>query len=476
MTNTTTLVWFRSDLRTRDNTALRRACEAGGPVVGVFVVTPDQWRAHDWGDRKAEFVLRHVQALRDSLHAIHIPLRILTCPTFADVPETLARLCAELDIGAVYANAEYELNEQRRDEAARDILASRGVVYETLHDQVVLEPGSVRTGEGTAYTVYSPFARKWVSVLEDRGGSAAQPAPPACQPIGLDADDLPDRVHGFDLSGLDVSRWPIGETAAVERLQTFCQRRIDAYATDRDLPDVDGTSALSPYLAAGVLSPRQCLDAATAANGGTVALKESGAASWINELVWREFYKHIIAAFPRLCMGQNFKRQFDGVAWRDDPDRFEAWCTGRTGYPIVDAAMRQLNETGWMHNRLRMIAAMFLTKHLLIDWRLGERYFMQQLVDGDFASNNGGWQWSASTGTDAQPYFRVFNPWKQSERFDTKGGFIRRYVPELRDVPAAALHDPVKLGKAGASAAGYPAPIVEHAMARQRAIDAFKGV
>ena len=470
------LVWFRSDLRVSDNTALHAACDAGGDVIGVFAITPGQWKDHDWGDRKVAFVLRNVHALRESLGGKNIPLKILDLDTFADVPGALAAMADELDVSEVYFIEEYELNERKRDENVEDRLESGGVSVHRFHDQVVLEPGSVRTNEGKTYTVYSPFSRKWAQVLGGRGGWEPRGTPAKRDAIDVKGDEVPTEVAGFDLSQLDDDLWPIGERAAMGRLQAFCRHRIDDYHEARDIPSIDGTSSLSAYLAAGVLGPRQCLHAGVEATGGTLSVKGDGAAGWINELVWREFYKHITAAFPRVCKHENFKQQYNAVEWRDDDDGFEAWCAGRTGYPIVDAAMRQLNQTGWMHNRLRMIAAMFLTKHLLIDWRRGERYFMQQLVDGDFASNNGGWQWSASTGTDAQPYFRVFNPWTQSAKFDGDGTFIKRHVEELRQLSAGDLHDPAKLGKSDAEDHGYPAPIVDHKPARERAIEAFKGL
>jgi deoxyribodipyrimidine photo-lyase len=261
-------------------------------------------------------------------------------------------------------------------------------------------------------------------------------------------------------------------------LDEFIKKRLDEYKDRRDLPGVDGTSRLSPHLAAGTISPRTCLRAALDAAGWKEGDKldprrRDGAFTWISEVLWREFYKYLIAAHPRLSMGKPFKPETDDIEWSYDEDELEAWKTGRTGYPIVDAAMRQLLQTGWMHNRLRMIAAMFLTKDLLIDWRLGERHFMQHLVDGDLASNNGGWQWSASTGTDAAPYFRIFNPESQSKKFDESGDFIRRFIPELRDVEAPDIHNPTSEQR---ESAGYPEPIVDHAEARERAIEAFKSL
>jgi deoxyribodipyrimidine photo-lyase len=282
-------------------------------------------------------------------------------------------------------------------------------------------------------------------------------------------------VEGFR-SPVDASHWPAGEAAARRRLEQFARTAVGDYHVTRDLPALDGTSALSPYLAAGVLSVRQCLAAAAAANGGRVDEGEPGPVTWVSELAWRDFYQHVLVAFERVSKGRAFKPETEGVRWRSDPDGLARWREGRTGYPIVDAAMRQLAATGWMHNRMRMVTAMFLTKDLLVDWREGERFFMQHLVDGDLGANNGGWQWSASTGTDAQPYFRVFNPSSQSKRYDPDGNYIRHYVPALRGVSTALLHAPEKLSAEVLRHTGYPPRIVDHDRARVRAIEAFRAM
>ncbi|WYX18753.1 deoxyribodipyrimidine photo-lyase [Achromobacter xylosoxidans] len=263
--------------------------------------------------------------------------------------------------------------------------------------------------------------------------------------------------------------WPAGESAAGARLDAFADGVIDAYRDERDFPSLPATSCLSPYLAAGVLSPGQALRAALAANQGELESGKAGAATWINELLWREFYQHLLAACPALSMHQPMKPETAAVPWRDAPDDLRAWQQGRTGLPIVDAAMRQLLALGWMHNRLRMVTAMFLTKNLLIDWRLGEAWFMAHLVDGDLAANNGGWQWSASTGADSVPYFRVFNPLSQSRKFDPRGVFLREWLPELAHLDDNAIHDPSPMERA---AAGYPAPIVDLPQSRLRALEA----
>ncbi|HCL4097052.1 TPA: deoxyribodipyrimidine photo-lyase, partial [Pseudomonas aeruginosa] len=268
--------------------------------------------------------------------------------------------------------------------------------------------------------------------------------------------------------------WPAGEEVAQERLRDFADQHLADYHERRDFPALPGTSQLSPYLAAGVLSPRQCLDAALVANRGEFSGGQQGAATWINELLWREFYKHILVGYPRVSRHRPFREETEALRWRQAPAELEAWQQGRTGIPIIDAAMRQLLATGWMHNRLRMVVAMFLSKNLLIDWREGERWFMRHLIDGDLAANNGGWQWSASTGTDAVPYFRLFNPLSQSERFDPRGEFIRHWLPELAGLERKAIHDPSSLGLfAGVD---YPRPMVDLKASRERALAAFRNL
>ena len=286
------------------------------------------------------------------------------------------------------------------------------------------------------------------------------------------AERVPVSIPEFDPERGRPDLWPAGEQTGRRRLRRFVTRLIERYADDRNDPAREGTSALSPYLAIGAVSVRDCLRAAVGANGGRLD-GENGPGVWISELIWREFYRHVLVGFPRVCMNRAFKPETESLPWREAPADFEAWRQGRTGVPIVDAAMRQLLETGWMHNRLRMVSAMFLTKHLLIDWRWGEKHFMRHLVDGDFASNNGGWQWSASTGTDAAPYFRVFNPYRQSERFDPDGQFIRQYVPELAGVTGRAVHDPSTLPEPERASLDYPEPIVEHEAGRQRSLAAW---
>ncbi|MEM6453813.1 MAG: deoxyribodipyrimidine photo-lyase [Acidobacteriota bacterium] len=475
------LVWLRADLRLDDHAALddaaTRARGSGGDVVAVFVVSAAQWRAHDWADARVELLRRSLIALSDALAARNVPLRLIDAPHFGDVPDALAQLADALDRTALVFHREHEVNEQRRDAAVAERFRADGRDVRVFDDQCILPPGSVRTQDGAIYKVYTPFRKRWLDVHAASDASAPQPpieAPSAA--MACDPDPIPDRFGDFDPSALRDDLWPAGEAAARARLDAFVASRAGTYHARRDTPSVPGTSELSAALALGLLSPRRALREARVANDDQIDGGDDGLSGWMRQLIWRDFYRHILDGFPRISMNRPFQLHTEAVAWRDDGDELAAWQAGRTGYPIVDAGMRQLARTGWMHNRLRMITAMFLSKHLLLDWRLGERHFMRHLIDGDLANNNGGWQWSASTGTDAAPYFRIFNPWTQGKRFDADGGFIRRFVPELADAPKAALHDPRRLAawRSDHPAVDYPSPIVEHKTGRARALAAFK--
>ena len=292
----------------------------------------------------------------------------------------------------------------------------------------------------------------------------------------IERDAIPQSVKGFTPPTESLrALWPAGEGHAQQRLAHFANEQIHYYKDERDLPAVPGTSQISAYLAAGVISPRQCLHAALQNNHGEFESGSPGVFTWVTELLWREFYKHILVGYPRVSRHRAFRLETEFLPWRDAPEELAAWKEGRTGIPIIDAAIRQLLETGWMHNRLRMVVAMFLTKNLLIDWREGERFFMQHLIDGDLAANNGGWQWSSSTGTDSVPYFRIFNPLSQSERFDPEGRFIKHWLPELADLNKKEIHNPSIAGGLF-GIANYPRPMVDLKKSRERALTAFKNL
>ena len=471
------LVWFRNDLRVHDNPALYHACqESQDGVIALFLITSQQWQDHAWGAPKMDFVLRNVVALSDALATRQIPLLVQSIPTFAETPNALLDLAQKFDCSGVYFNREYEWNERQRDQRVIAALQTQGIQTQSFDDQTCLPPDDrdLHTTTGKPYTVFTPFKKRWLAILGARGIPQPLPAPTVQSTLDIPSSSVPDVSNVLSTAPSCSGLWPAGEEAAQARLEQFHATPIHTYHQQRDFPNVNGTSALSPYLACGVISIRQCLAAAIAANDNQLAAPKNGPGTWLSELVWREFYRHVMVHFPRICKYQAFKPETEAIPWQQDEAMFERWAQGMTGVPIVDAGMRQLNQTGWMHNRLRMITAMFLTKDLLMDWRWGERYFMQCLVDGDLASNNGGWQWSASTGTDAVPYFRIFNPYSQSRKFDPQGEFIRHYCPELSTLDKDQIHDPSTLGPLLLSGLNYPEPIVDHSEARLRTLAAFK--
>lgn len=466
------LIWFRNDLRVHDNTALTAALEQG-PTLALFLLSPQQWQAHDEAPAKIDLRLRNLQALAGELQQLNVPLLIRTADSWAAAPAVLAQFCRQYRITLVHANEEYGLDETARDAAVARQLAEQGVGLRSHLDQLLLRPGSLLTRSGSYFKVFSQFRKACLQQLY-LAPPPCLPTPAAQQATGIDADPVPASVTGFatpDQALRDL--WPAGEQAARQRLQRFSDERLHGYAEQRDLPAEPGTSQLSPYLATGALSPRQCLHAALMSNQGELDSGNAGVTSWIDELLWREFYKHILVGYPRVSRHRAFRPHTEAVPWRHAPDELAAWQQGRTGFPLIDAAMRQLLATGWMHNRLRMVVAMFLSKNLLIDWREGERYFMQHLIDGDLAANNGGWQWSASTGTDAVPWFRLFNPVTQSRRFDPSGHFIKHWLPELGELDHHDIHEPSPLSR---MLCGYPTPIIDLAESRARALAAFKAL
>lgn len=468
------LMWFRSDLRVQDNTALSQAMSRGA-TIALYLITPDQWQRHDDAPCKVDFWLRNLRELSKALAELNVPLLVRQCHDWGDVPVQVADVCQEHTICAVHVNEEYGINESLRDRRVSAYLSQQAIAWHSHLDQILFKPGSVLTRSGGYFQVYSQFRKVCYERLH-----SALPAlvtlPKAQTPMVVKSDIIPDSVKGFATPSESLRLlWPAGEQAALQRLERFADEQVAFYKDERDFPAKPGTSQLSAYLAAGILSPRQCLHAALSANRGEFDSGNQGVVTWINELLWREFYKHTLVGYPRVSRHRAFRPETEAVPWRNAPEELAAWQQGRTGLPIIDAAMRQLLETGWMHNRLRMVVAMFLTKNLLIDWREGERFFMHHLIDGDLAANNGGWQWSASTGTDAAPYFRIFNPISQSQKFDPDGHFIRQWVPELAGLNKRDIHDPSALGGLFAPS-GYPRPIVDLSCSRERALTAFKNL
>lgn len=470
------LVWFRRDLRHFDHAALHHALRHAQKVHCVFVFDRDILDAlPSREDRRVGFIHHAVTELDAALDAL---ARVTggrgagLIVRHGRAVEEIPRLARALGVDQVCANRDYEPAAITRDSRVAEALAADGIGFVDFKDQVIFERDEVLTQGNTPFSVFTPYRNAWLKKLDsffvqaypvEKHAGALAPKPEGERIPAL--DEL-----GFGAGNLAELRMPLGGTGGRALFEAF-KGRIDRYKRTRDFPAVKGVSYLSTHLRFGTVSIRE-LVAYAWQHGG------EGAETWLSELVWRDFYHMILWHHPRV-VETTFKPEYARVQWDDAPELFAAWCEARTGYPLVDAAMRQINQTGYMHNRLRMIVASFLTKDLGVDWRLGERYFADHLIDFDLAANNGGWQWAASTGCDAQPYFRIFNPVTQSEKFDPEGRFIRRYVPELERVPKKFVHAPWTMGGIDQSAAGvrigadYPAPVVDHASARARTLERF---
>lgn len=467
------LIWFRQDLRIHDHAALWHATQQG-PCIALAVLSPEQWQLHQDARIKTDFYLRRLKYLKQQLQQLNIPLIILNIPLWENLAPEILNLCQTLKIESLHANIEVGVNELKRDAQVQQLLEQQQIRVELYHDRTLFPLGSIRNQSNQAYQVYSAFKKKcYERLILDV---------PACYPE-IEAQDpiqLSTKLPNVDLEKFSADYvvehaaqlWPAEDRTALDLLDDFIEDKMAHYKTDRDLPAVDGTSRLSPYLNIGVISVRQCMQALF--QDGYFQIEDVGQQTWLDELLWREFYLQTLFDFPRVSKHQPFKQNTNKIQWRNAPEDLAAWQQGQTGIPIVDAGMRQMLATGWMHNRVRMITAMFLCKNLLIDWRLGEAWFMQHLIDGDLAANNGGWQWCASTGMDAVPYFRIFNPVSQSLKFDPNGDYIRQWVPELAHLDAKSIHEPY--AKNPDLELDYPKPIVDLKASRVRAIEAFKQI
>ncbi|KAK4210675.1 Deoxyribodipyrimidine photo-lyase [Rhypophila decipiens] len=483
--------WFKMDLRTSDNRALflasEKAREAGVPLIAMYIVSPQDFEAHLTAPVRVDFMLRTLGVLKEDLAKLDIPLWVETVEKRKNIPSRIVELMKDWGARHLFANMEYEVDELRREADLVRSFAANGIAVEVVHDTCVVPPGQLKTGTGKQYAVYTPWFRSWIGhvhgnpdLLELSDGPAPNSGSARIRFAKLFECQIPPAPDNKKLSEEDAKRsralFPAGEHEALKRLSKFCDADISGYGKHRNIPSMPGTSNLSVHFASGTLSARTAVRTARDRNN-TKKLNggNEGIQTWISEVAWRDFYKHVLVHWPYVCMNKPFKPEYSNIEWSYNMEQFEAWTQGKTGYPIVDAAMRQMHSIGWMHNRCRMIVASFLAKDLLLDWRMGEKYFMEHLIDGDFASNNGGWGFAASVGVDPQPYFRIFNPLLQSEKFDPDGEYIRKWIPELRGIEGKAIHEPYARGAGGlAQRAGYPRPIVEHKGARERALAAYK--
>ena len=452
---------FNSDFRLKNNPALFHASLKGSSLIAAFVFNPKKWSNHNESSLKIAFQIEHLKVLSEKLKNLNIPLKLINADGIEDESKQIIDFVKKNEIQEVFINKEYGVNEMQRDEILQKDLERMNKKL-NIFDSSIFHPDSIKTQSETFFKVFTPFSRAFRSKLISKKIKVL--GVPKRQEIAISESD---KIESFKLDKNDqeiFNQYEIGEEKALEKLENFIDHKILNYKENRDFPSLDGTSALSPYLSSGILSSGQCIIYVFQ----RLSEDEIGVKTWINEIIWREFYKYILFHNPRVSKNLSFSEKYDKFPWLNNEDNFISWSKGQTGVPIIDAAMRQLNATGWMHNRLRMIVAMYLTKNLLIDWRKGEKYFMNKLIDGDFASNNGGWQWSASTGVDAAPYFRIFNPITQSEKFDKEGKFIKKWIPEI--AAAKNIHDPSTEER---REMGYSCHLVDLKESRKEAIEAF---
>ena len=422
------IFWFRRDLRIEDNHGLYEALKGGFPVLPIFIFDPNiLLKLNSTQDARVEFILSALHAIQKRLLDQGSSLKVI----HASPQEAYEQLAEQYDIQAIYCNHDYEKYAGIRDGSIQSWAKQRGIEFSTYKDQVIFEKNEVLSGQNTPYTVFTPYSRKWKERLAQ---NAIQVFPSeTLQNYVNFTEELPSLESlGFTNAGL---LFPVNSVST---------EIIQGYQANRDFPAKGATSRLSVHLRFGTVSIRSLVKQA-------IGVSET----WLNELIWRDFYFNILFHFPHVSDGHAFRKEYDRMEWRNNEVEFKAWCEGQTGYPIVDAGMRELNSTGFMHNRVRMIVASFLVKHLLIDWRWGESYFAEKLLDFDLAANNGGWQWAAGCGCDAAPYFRVFNPTLQTQKFDKELAYIRKWVPEFQEL-------------------SYPQPIVNHEFARGRVLAAYK--
>ncbi len=423
------IFWFRRDLRLHDNAALFQALQSGRPVVPVFIFDPEILdRLEDRQDRRVEFIHAALGEIQAELAGVGASLEVF----HGTVPGVFSNLLGRYSVDRVFANHDYEPYARTRDAGIHKLLLSSGAALVTCKDQVIFEKGEVVKEDGRPYTVFTPYSKKWKSQLQ---------APMLKRYPTRELFDRFYRQPARPLPSLaDIGFQAVDKPFPSRQLREDIIRKYDR---QRDFPALEGTSKMGVHLRFGTVSIRELAERALALN-----------AVYLNELIWRDFYHAILWHFPQVGEGKSFKPEYDWIKWRNNEEEFERWCRGNTGYPIVDAGMRELNETGYMHNRVRMVVASFLTKHLLIDWRWGEAYFARKLLDFDLAANNGGWQWAAGSGCDAAPYFRIFNPYLQTQKFDAGLNYIRKWVPELETF-------------------AYPGPMVDHDLARKRALEVY---
>ncbi|KAF2720360.1 hypothetical protein K431DRAFT_270784 [Polychaeton citri CBS 116435] len=479
------LHWFRSkDLRQEDNRGLhaasQKAQEGKGSLLTMYLFSPSDMEWHGTSAARCDFILESLKIVKDQLEGKNIPLAIVTAQERGDKADEVMKFIKKHDISHVYANMEYEVDELRRDlKVARQIKEEKELVFDVLHDQTAVVPGTLTTGSGGPMKVFTPYHKSWLAETKDDPSlfEDLKPAPEGNAPSakkdfdGLFQSKVPDMPESKPFDSKEERErlrkmWPAGHQAGMERLKTFLDKKVENYVSDRSKPASDPSSRLSPYFSAGVVSVREVLAETKKWNNGEhFDDGDSGVNSWVREIVFREFYRQVLVTTPHTSMNLPQNMKFDFVEWEDDEEGWKKWKTGTTGYPFVDAGMRQLNHEAYMHNRLRMNTSSFLRANMLIDYRRGERYFAERLVDWDLSNNTQGWE----------PSYTIFNPVVQAEKCDPEGAYIRKWVPELKDVEGKAVFDPFnRLSKDEFKKLGYPEPHVDFRESQQRAKERYK--
>lgn len=475
------IFWFRKDLRLYDNNALShflKDIRSSESYSFIYIKNENSFRY--FGEKRINFLYECLEELKNDLSEFSSKLQILSGKS----KEIFKRILDEKNPVSVYVNEQVEPYCKERDNSVKELIENSGGRFFSFTDSTLITPGDIKNGDGKQYKVFTPFMNNALSFLTKVHYEKRK-----CefQKYDIRNEFVFERVSEFKLEN---ERWKLsrseflrgGRKEGLKLLKNFYENKIDRYQSNRDFPSLNGTSFLSPHLHFGTVGIREAFRTAKVKLDKVKTERDTmEVKTWINELLWREFYYHITFHNPQISY-QSYKKEYDNLKWNYDEYEFGKWCEGKTGFPIVDAGMRQMNNEGWMHNRVRMIVAMFLTKDLFIDWRLGEKYFAEKLTDMDFSSNNGGWQWSASTGVDAQPYFRIFNPYLQSKKFDPDGEYIRKYVLELSSLPVEFVHEPQIMNSAEQEkykvviGKDYPYPMTDHKSAKDKAIKNFKEV
>ncbi|XBC41032.1 MAG: deoxyribodipyrimidine photo-lyase [Buchnera aphidicola (Nurudea yanoniella)] len=469
----TNLVWFRNDLRIRDNLALYSACKNEKSIIlGLFVFVPAQWKFHSISYKKSKFIYNSLVILKKDLMKLNIFLYFHESTTFLQSIKYITEFCKKKKIDNLYYNYEYGFFEKQRDILVEKKLKNYKISSYGFHSSTLITPGTIKNIKGNMYSKYSNFKKKCILILLQK--KLVSLTILKRQNTIIDTSHFHIPIFKFPFEKFNTQIFPIGELKAIKKLKFFLKRKFNDYDINRNYFSLNSTSMLSVYFSIGILSPIRCFLILHKYYSYTKYKKFVENCSWINELIWREFFKHLLYFYPKLSKQQVLCDWEKNIKWEKNKKNLNAWKKGETGFPIIDSAMKQLNQMGWMHNRLRMITSSFLVKNLLINWREGEKYFMSKLIDGDTALNNGGWQWIASVGLNNIPYFRIFNPLLQSKKFDKNGTFIKKYIPELKKLSAIEVHNPSLWNKETKKIVKYPKKIVSFSETKKIALKIFK--